>query len=432
MLVVLTPSALSRKAALGGVRSYAAAANYTALQCKRFHPTYAQIDADLEVHRKLGTHLNATKFIDSHLSKRMSGLTVGFFGGRAYLLTPTDFPALSHHAKLQAAYIRQLLHIEDTFGPHVPDVAFVVTTGDTPKHCSTHVLNVSTPRPYNFKGTGCSHSAGFVPGPYPVMGIGKSDWWPDLMLIPNFHFHSRLYDTKTLGLVKEYAAMPWQQRKPVMFGRFSRYHMNRAAVDASTYKAGLGGRQICYNGNKTCPTRVEFIQQIADKNHARIDVSTRAKQPMKTHAEYKYLVNLEGQGISSRLEQLLPLGSAVFKQASGYYAYYYRTLLKHRVNTIEFWREVPEEVLAELDWAAAHDSDVAAIAAAGVKLAQTYLVGNGRTCYWFRLLHGLAGALSYTPQLSQWPAARPLRQVLERDMAATPEGREAYAVPWAP
>lgn len=34
--------------------------------------------------------------------------------------------------------------------------------------------------------------------------------------------------------------------------------------------------------------------------------------------------------ISSRLEQLLPLGSVVFKERSGYYAYYYRTLLQDR------------------------------------------------------------------------------------------------------
>ena len=32
------------------------------------------------------------------------------------------------------------------------------------------------------------------------------------------------------------------------------------------------------------------------QNPTRIDVSTRAKQPMETHAKYKYLVNLEGQG----------------------------------------------------------------------------------------------------------------------------------------
>ncbi|KAG2425555.1 hypothetical protein HXX76_013599 [Chlamydomonas incerta] len=416
-----------------GPGAYVAAANYSALHCEGFEPTYPQIDADLAVHRALGTHLNATQYIAGYLgSVQMRGLTVGFFGGVAYLLTPTDFPGLSHHAKLHAMYIRQLLHVQDTFGPDLPDVAFVLTTSDTPRYCSTRLLNASSPQPYNFSAADCHHTGGFVPGPYPVMGIGKSDWWPDLLLVPNFHFHMKLYDNTSLALVEQFAQVPWAQRKPILFGRFSKYRMNRCPDDVSTAKWGLGGKRICYNGGKTCPTREYFIRKMPEKDPTRIDVSFRAKVPMLRHSEYKYLVNLEGQGISSRLEQLLPMSSAVFKEASGYYAYYYRTLLKHRVNIIEFWRKVPEEVMEELDWAAAHDPQVARIAQAGVALARTYLTGPGRTCYWYRLLHGLAGTLAYEPDLSQWPAAVPLRQVLEEQMPASPQGREAYEQPWAP
>eukprot|EP00198_Chlamydomonas_reinhardtii_P011767 XP_001701104.1 predicted protein [Chlamydomonas reinhardtii] len=367
---------------------YAAAANYSTLGCEAFDPTYPQIDSDLEIHRQLGTHLNSTKYIAGYLgSVQMRGLTVG------------------HHAKLHAMYIRMLLHVEDTFGPHVPDVAFVLTTSDTPRYCSPRLLNVSSPQPFNFSAVDCHHSRGFVPGPYPVMGIGKSDWWPDLLLVPNFHFHMKLYDNTSLALVEQFGEVPWAQRKPILFGRFSKYRMNRSPDDASTAKLGVGGKKICYNGGKTCPSREYFIRKMPEKDPARIDVSFRAKVPMLRHTEYKYLINLEGQG-------------AVFKEASGYYAYYYRTLLKHRVNIIEFWRKVPEEVLEELDWAAAHDREVQRIAAAGVSLARTYLVGPGRTCYW--------------PDLSQWPEAVPLRQVLEEQMPASSKGREAYEQPWAP
>lgn len=42
------------------------------------------------------------------------------------------------------------------------------------------------------------------------------------------------------------------------------------------------------------------------------------------------------------------------------------------------------QVFEELDWAAAHDEEAAAIAAEGVRTAETYLTGNGRTCYWYR------------------------------------------------
>ncbi len=37
---------------------------------------------------------------------------------------------------------------------------------------------------------------------------------------------------------------------------------------------------------------------------------------MLEHARYKFLVHLDGQGLSSRLDQLLPLGSLVFKEES--------------------------------------------------------------------------------------------------------------------
>lgn len=47
----------------------------------------------------------------------------------------------------------------------------------------------------------------------------------------------------------------------------------------------------------------------------------RAPQGFRTlvdHAAYKYLLHVDGQGLSSRLEQLLPLRSLVLKEESGY------------------------------------------------------------------------------------------------------------------
>jgi hypothetical protein len=98
-----------------------------------------------------------------------------FFGGRAYLLTPTNFTGLSHHAVLHVAYMRMLLHVEDCFGAHVPDVAFVLTTSDTPRYVSAGGGGLQgggvgrSGRPYSRSGvlrtsqtrrTGCLWSAG--------------------------------------------------------------------------------------------------------------------------------------------------------------------------------------------------------------------------------------------------------------------------------
>ncbi|GLI62738.1 hypothetical protein VaNZ11_005470 [Volvox africanus] len=406
--------------------------NYTTLDCSRYEPTFIQIARDLQYSRKLGISLNSTLYMSARFgSVHMRGLTVGFFGGTAYLLTPTDFRNLSHHAPLHLAYMRMMLHLESSFGAALPDVAFVLTTSDTPRYVSPLLVNSTSPLSELR-----SYEPGFVPGPYPVCGIGKSDFFPDFLLVPNFHFHMKLYDQTFLAAIPEFNKMSWRDRKPVLFGRFSRYRTNRVSEDIFTYKAGPEGRRICYKGNRTCPFRDFFINKIVPKDPARMDVSFIGRVSMLRHSHYKYLAHLDGQGISSRLEQLLSLGSLVFKEASGYYAYYYRSLLQHRVSLVEFWRDEevdgPEDVLRELDWAEANDEEAARVAAEGQRIAATYLTGNGRTCYWYRLMHGLRSVLSYTPLLSQWPEAQPLRLVVEQQLLATPGGKEVYDAPWAP
>ncbi|KAG2488892.1 hypothetical protein HYH03_012522 [Edaphochlamys debaryana] len=270
------------------------------------------------------------------------------------------------------------------------------------------------------------------------MGISKSDYWPDLLLIPNFHFHSKQYDNVSLGAIPQYASIPWDERKEVLFGRFSGYEMHRMNQDPSTMKLGINGKpNVCRDEDTFCPTRKYFVEHVAKKNSRRIDVSLNVKRPLKYHANFKYLANLEGQGISSRLEQLLPMGSLVFKEASGYYAYYYKTLLQPGVNIVEFWSSGsgPEDVLKQLNWAHANDNKARLIAAAGVKTAATYLTANGRSCYWYRLLHGLSKTLAYTPSLEQWPQAQPLRKVVTEFLARQdddPWVKSVVEKPWAP
>ncbi|KAG2432507.1 hypothetical protein HXX76_008852 [Chlamydomonas incerta] len=367
-----------------------------------------------------------------------NGMPIGFFGGRAYLLMKPDWKSLSHHAKLHVAYLRMMAHLEVSFGAAIPDVVLVVSSSDTPRYVSPRLVNVSSPQPQlppaRDGGAVSKAMAGFVPGPYPVAGICKSDFWPDLLLIPNFHFHMKLYDSTALAAIPEFRQKhPWATRKPVMFGRFSHYHLIREPADESTYKQGLQGEDICMNENATCTGREHFITRVAKQDRTRLDVKFAGMQPMAAHARFKYLINLNGQSISSRLEQLLPLGSAVFTEASGYYAYYYRTLLRHRVNVLEFWRRSPEEVFEELDWAQAHDEEAAAIAAEGVRTAAAYLTGNGRTCYWFRLMHGLSRTLRFRPRLDKWPGARLVQQVLESDLRLAAGGQQGLIdAQWAP
>ncbi|KAG2494086.1 hypothetical protein HYH03_007726 [Edaphochlamys debaryana] len=420
---------------------YAAAPNYKALKCSLYDRTYKQIKADLTLHRAMGTQLNATQYISAQLgTKAVRGMTVGFFRGRAMLLTPLlDWPAYRHHARLHLTNMRTLLHVEKIFGRHIPDVAFVLTTSDTPYHVSATLVNASHPTPPpGLLPSGRSRGPAFAPPPYPLLGIGKSDYWPDLLLVPNFHFHMKLYDNATLGEIPKYARIPWDERKPVLFGRFSPYHTHRHADDPSTLKLGLGGRaEVCdpADRNQTCPTREYFVERVASKHPGRMNVALAEMVPMAAHAEYKYLLNLEGQGISSRLEHILAMGSLVLKEASGYYAYYYRTLLQPGVNLLEFWPRGagPEDVMRQLDWARAHDGEAQRVAAAGVGTARKYLTGSARTCYWYRLLHALGATQAYAPSPRHWPQAVPLAQVVrELEGRREPWARALAGEPWAP
>ncbi|KAG2454068.1 hypothetical protein HYH02_001109 [Chlamydomonas schloesseri] len=420
-----------------GFPSYEEAEGYMKLKCKNYEVTYEQIEHDLAIHRQLGTHYNSTRYAIKWLHRR-NGMPIGFFGGRAYLLMKPDWKNLAHHAKLHVAYMRMMVHLEETFGRAIPDVVLVVSSADIPRYVSPRLVNVSSPEPQlpptRDSGSGSKTLAGFVPGPYPVAGICKSDFWPDMLLIPNFHFHMKLYDSVSLAPIHEFRKKhPWATREPVLFGRFSHYNLMREAGDASTYKLGQKGEDICTNGNATCMGREHFVTRVAKQDSERLDVKFAGMQPMAGHARFKYLINLNGQSISSRLEQLLPLGSLVFTEASGYYAYYYRTLLKHRVNVLEFWRRWPEEVFEELDWAQAHDEEAEAVAAEGARTAATFLTGAGRTCYWFRLLHGLAHTLRFEPRLVKWPGAKLVREVLEQGLQHAPGGQDlAAASSWAP
>ncbi|GLC40227.1 hypothetical protein PLESTM_001017600 [Pleodorina starrii] len=349
-------------------------------------------------------------------SARARALTLGVINGTAYLLRPVNWRDLSHHAWLLLSYVRMVRYMQDTFGRDLPDVAFAITTNDGPKH--PHVpLKINPVAQREFPAQVAA--AGEVPrdykGPFPVFGYCKTDYHADTILVPNFHFHMRKYSETYLKHIPDFNQRPWSEREPKLFGRFSHYKLIRGGSgNLFVNKLGVNGTQICDRLNKSCPSRDEFIR-FARLHKDMMDVHFSGMRPMSVHARYKYLVNLEGQALSSRMEVLLPLGSLVFKERSGYYAYYYH-LLKHRENVMMFWDSNggPEDILQELAWAKEHDDEAAAIAARGQQLAAKYLSSEARVCYWYRLLHEYAKTFSYRVDLSQWPGAVTLDEVLDR------------------
>lgn len=76
-----------------------------------------------------------------------------------------------------------------------------------------------------------------------------------------------------------------------------------------------------------------------------------------------HLLLLPVQALSSRLEQLLPLGSLVFKDESGYRTFYSH-LLKPHVHYLPFWDgpdNQPQDILEQLDWAQVRDQEGSSI-----------------------------------------------------------------------
>jgi len=344
--------------------------------CESYGPLYKGIEQDLERWKDAGISLELMdNTIKHHTTRdqRQKGFAAGFWEGKAYIL---DKPRLNvgHHAMLFMVYMKALLYLEEHF--EVPDVDFVISTIDRPLGLQ---INASAQDE-------------------PVLRFCKTNSHADV-LIPIFHFHMKDFDGGLLAIApklnREY---PWGSKKDVVFGRFSPYlrhfHPNDTAIRP---RVGADGKDICDYSNKgvtACNVRTHLAEFA--KKHADLDISTGGRIPMSKHSAYKYLVHVDGQGLSSRLDQLLPLNSVVFKEESGYRGFYHH-LLEPEVHYLPFWKDRADDILDVLQWAREHDADAKRIAAEAQKLALKFLNKHARACYWYKLLCALSRLLKYSP-----------------------------------
>ena len=269
-----------------------------------------------------------------------------------------------------------MLDLQHRFGPLIPDVEFVISTIDRPLLLATDPKGVYEP----------------------VFRFCKTDSHSDI-LIPIFHFYMKHYSSQLLDkaswINKQH---PWASREPVLFGRFSPYLRHMHPNDSFTARVGAGGRSICtVDSPRTtaCTVRRHFMDWAKAAAPDRINVNG-GHIPMLKHAQYKYLVHLDGQGLSSRMDLLLPLNAVVFKEESGYRAYYHHLLQPYK-HYLPFWKTRPEEALTQLDWAAAHDEEARQVAQRAQDFALRYLSRSARACYWLRLLTDFSQLLRYSP-----------------------------------
>ncbi|KAL1507016.1 hypothetical protein AB1Y20_009431 [Prymnesium parvum] len=131
---------------------------------------------------------------------------------------------------------------------------------------------------------------------------------------------------------------------------------------------------------------------------------------IERHADFRYLLQLDGHSSSWRLQFLLATNSAVFKQSSYYWEYYYSALRPY-VHYWPFWERSPTDVLQVLENASRPENDEALrlVGARGCRLAHQLLNPHARQCYWRALLRLYAARLQKAPVLGDWPDAKRVR-----------------------
>ncbi|KAG2495878.1 hypothetical protein HYH03_006116 [Edaphochlamys debaryana] len=373
-------------------------------------------------------------------------LGVAFLGGTPYLTTETNnLNKNPYHRRNLVAYLALLRALGRVFGPAIPNTEFLISTGDEP-----WIL-----------------AADYGPDnpPPPVLRYCKSDSFADV-LVPDMHFFTKNYSRTMLGSIRAVNRdWPWARRSAELFGRFTPYDRTVHAQAPELYKRGANGTELCvahphcpeppcHAGGSagagphkhahahpdphaadphapahassvwlSCRVREHFLDEWApgaEAAGAALDAKSHHFHAMSHHARFKWLLNLDGVACSSRLEQLLALGGMVVKEESGYRSFYY-PLLRPNEHYVPFWLKGPEEVLAVMDWAAAHDVEAAAIAAAGQRFVGHYLRPHALMCYWFTLLKEMGPLMRFTPGPQAAARAYPHWRPVEGFMAAEGE-----------
>ena len=165
----------------------------------------------------------------------------------------------------------------------------------------------------------------------PLLSITKKRGLGADILYPTGHYvdWSKNQGGKLVGLRSETFRHPWGRKKEVALfrGRPNTHTSSRYALP----------RMV--NGSKQID--IGLVWYMAAHDHLRrvtpslAPLSTVEEVPMERHAEYKYLISLDGNSYSHRLLKLLALNSVVLKEETPYVEFYYH-LLKPHVHYVPF------------------------------------------------------------------------------------------------
>ena len=338
-------------------------------------------------------------------------------GRRADMALRNGVEPVKGTLKWLLTYVRALAHLADTYGAQLPDAEFVVAQGDF------------GPRHFDLSKPDTEHPPWAERRRVPLMRYCKSDDSPEILVpyvraLPHgspcgckmqraclataltrllsaccprqHHFYEKKVTADFIDAPEE-GFVPFEQRKAALFGNHHPY--DRVARTPSTSRVGADGAPLPAWARSS--TRIYLMNVSAwagaDANATGIpmEINTRALG-MREWGKYKYLLHVDGITCSSKLEQELPLGSLILKESSGFRSFYHRLLVPYE-HYLPYWRHRPQELLDALAWAKAHQTESAAIAAAGRTFAKRYLHKRALTCYWRMLLAEYARLQRFQP-----------------------------------
>ncbi|GFR44411.1 hypothetical protein Agub_g5644 [Astrephomene gubernaculifera] len=268
-------------------------------------------------------------------------------------------------------WIHALKRITERWGASVPDVEILIAADDDPTQ------DAADPNLWK-------------QGPlWPIMKQCKSSQSADIT-IPIWHLYNMHPNTKLFSQIDRLnRETPWETKLQRAYGAGQTYHRTMP----------LTANNRTFEGNISWPDnamlREKFAQYLKEElRHP--DIVYEEFSPIETWGKNKMVIHIDGITCSSRVWQLLALGSVVLREQSNYYAFYDKLLHKF-VHFVPFWQHRPREVLWAYNWVTENDEAARRIAARGQAFVRDALTMDALECYWLMLLRQLADLQRYDP-----------------------------------
>ena len=383
-----------------------------------------QIDHDLRhwkdngISAALMDWLVVNKSISWHGQKAIG---IMFKGGVPFVLSNlTYIYSVGHHAQLLVGHMMLFEALSKRFGSQIPDVEFLISSFDVPQVLIERNAEVEGKKETQ------SQSQELAP----ILRFCSSSHHADI-LVPDIHFQTKRFNHTLLANVA--SMTPWEGKAEKLFGRFSTYkrivHYSRsegggerkplATIDRLGSSRQPNICKVADHEFMFCTVRETFMSwtrqrlQEATSRETRIegdeealllDVAKQPKVKQLDQSKFKWLLHLDGQSCSSRLEQIMTMGSLIFKEESGYYPFFHRLLRPlggkggaEDGHYLPVWRqgEGPESVLGAIKWAKENQEKAREAAERSRELAKEIFSPSSLACYWLVLFDKLSPLLKF-------------------------------------